>query len=214
MKSLLVNYNFDPGWLLDYPKLDVLLYDRSDDKIERDLTQYGAVYKTKNLGDVDYDKLSFLVENYNNLPDIFLWSKTNIFKFVDEKDFQKALKNKEFTPLLKYDHRIYADRFGEVNKYIGTHYGQMYAERADSWFFNTGLDSSGQFKNWQDWTRKFFLPNEPYIPFAPGGSYILTKDRIRRYSKDFYEELRNTLPYAAHPVEAHCCERSYYYLWR
>jgi hypothetical protein len=69
MKALLVNYNFDPAWLKDYLNLEVTIYDRSDDGIERNLTQYGAVYKTKNTGDVDYDKLTYLVENYDNLPD-------------------------------------------------------------------------------------------------------------------------------------------------
>lgn len=190
------------------------MYDRSDDGVERDLTQYGKVFKTENRGDVDFDKLSYLVENYDNLPDVFLWSKTNIFKFVDEETLKKALQDNVFKPLLKTDHKTYSDKFGEVNKYIGTAYGAMYAERADSWYFNTGLDSSGRFHNWQEWARNFRLPNDVYVPFAPGGSYILTSDVVRRHSKDLYEEMRDTLPYAKHPVEAHCCERSYFYLWR
>lgn len=223
MKAVLVNYNYDPTWLKDYD-LDVVLYDRSDDQffsagsgggqlLPRDLTQYGEVYKTKNLGDVDFDKLSWLVDNYDTLPEVFLWSKTNIFKFVDEKDLKKALKNKVFQPLLKYDHKIYSNQFGEVNKYIGTAYGKMYAEANNSWYFHAGLDSSGRFKNWNEWARTFHLPVEPFIPFAPGGSYILTRERVHRYAKDLYAAMCETLPYAQRPVEAHCCERSYFYLW-
>lgn len=210
MKTILVNYSYDPAWLKDYPELEVTLYDRSDDGIERNLTQYGKVFKTKNLGDVDCDKLSWLIENYNNLPDVFLWSKSNIFKFVDEDQLKKALKNKGFMPLLKQDHRTYSDKWGTVNFYRDG----MYHERNDSWFFNAGLDTVGRFGSWDEWALAFALPREANIPFAPGGSYILTKERVRRYSKDYYESMRDCLPYAKHPVEAHCAERSYYYLWR
>lgn len=213
MKAILINYRFDPEWLLDHPELEPIIYDRSDDGVERDLTKYGAVYKTQNRGDVDFDKLSYLVENYHDLPEVFLWSKTNIFKFVDYVSFKKALKSKEFQPLLKQDHRIYSDQFGEVNKYVGTAHGLMYAERADSWFFHAGLDNAGRFKSWQDWALHFRLPQEAFIPFAPGGSYLLTRETVHKHSKDVYEEMRDTLPYAAHPVEAHCAERSYYLLW-
>lgn len=214
MQTILSNYCFTPEWLKDYPELEVTLYDRSDDGIERNLTQYGKVYKTENKGDVDFDKLSWLVENYDSLPDVFLWSKTNIFKFVDEPTFKKALQNKGFTPLLTQDHKIYSDQFSEVNKYIGTQYGPVYAERNDSWFFHAGLDVSGRFNNFNDWCRTFGLPIESYVPFAPGGSYLLTKEAVHKHGKDIYEAMRDTLPYAKHPVEAHCCERSYFLLWR
>lgn len=210
LKTLLVNYNFDPSWLKEYPELDVTIYDRSDDGIERNLPQYGATYRTLNRGDVDYDKISWLIENYDNLPDLFLWSKSNLFKFITKEEWDKIKDNKKFTPILTQNHKTYSDRLGVVCKYEG----RIYKERSDSWFFNAGLDTSGRFKNWGDWIQYFHLPDESFIPFAPGGSYILTPEKIRRYSRDFWEEMKNTLPYAQRPVEAHCCERSYYYLFR
>jgi hypothetical protein len=210
LPAILVNYCYEPTWLKDYPNLEVTMYDRSDDQIERNLTQYGTVYKTENRGDVDFDKLSYLIENYDNLPEVFLWSKTNLFKYCDEETFKEALKTPQFTPLLGKDHRIYSDQYGPVNRYNG----KMYEERNNSWFFNAGLDSSGRFNNWQEWCDTFNLPQTQFIPFAPGGSYLLTRERVHRYSRDFYEKMRDTLPYAAHPVEAHCCERSYFLLWR
>ena len=209
LPALLVNYNYSPDWLLQYPEIQPVIYDRSDDGIERNLPQYGATYKTKNIGDVDYDKLGWLIENYDNLPDYFLWSKSNLFKFIAKEELDKIKDNKVFTPVLTQNHITYGDYNGTVCKYEGG----IYKERADSWFFNQNLDTSGRFKNWGDWIRYFHLPEEHFIPFAPGGSYILTPESIHRYSKDFYEEMRNTLPYAQHPVEAHCCERSYWYLW-
>ena len=208
MKAILINYNYDPTWLTNYPELDVTLYDRSDDGVERNLTQYGAVYKTKNIGDVDYDKLGWLIENYDTLPGVFLWGKSNLFKFVDESNFKRAIKNGVFAPLLKLDHRVYFDRFGRVNFYSGG----MYHERNDNWFFNATVPK--YFRTWDAWCLHFGLPRESYIPFAPGGNYLLTKERVHRYSRDFYEDMRSKLPHAQRPAESQAAERSYYLLWQ
>ena len=208
--AILVNYGYDPTWLKDYPDLEVVLYDRSDDGVERNLTQYGKVYRTKNEGDVDYDKLGYLIENYDTLPDVFVWGKSNLFKYVSEPYFKEALEKKEFTPLLKFDHRTYKDKFGVVCRYAGP----IYEERADSWFFNNPDLANKNFKSWDEWATHFRLPKTHFIPFAPGGNYLLTRERVHRYSRDFYEEMRQTLPYAMHPAEAHACERSYYLLWK
>lgn len=209
MKATLVNYNYDPVWFEDYTDLDVTIYDRSDDGVERNLTQYGSVYKTPNLGDVDADKLGYLIENYDTLPDVFLWGKTNLLKYCDEEYFKQALGKGEFAPLLKFDHKTYSDRIGVVCRY---HAG-IYEERADSWFFNNPALAT-KCPNWETWCDKFRLSKTQFIPFAPGGNYILTRERVHRYSKDFYKEMRDTLPYATHPAEAHACERSYFLLWR
>lgn len=209
LPAILINYNFTPDWLKDYPNLEVTIFDRSDDGIERNLTTFGKVYKTQNMGDVDADKIGYLIENYDDLPEYFLWGKTNLFKFISEEEWQKVQKNKEFTPLLTQNHKTYSDGMGVVCKYEGN----MYKERNDSWYFNAGLHSNGHFVNWSEWAQEFSLPQERYIPFAPGGNYILTKEKVHRYSRDFYQRMRDMLVYAQHPVEAHLAERSYLYLW-
>lgn len=206
--AILVNYCFDPVWLKEYLNLEITLYDRSDDGIERELTQYGAVYNTKNVGDVDYDKLGWLIENYDKLPEVFLWGKSNLFKYVDEGYFNEMLLKGEFAPLLKLDHKTYSDNFGVVCKYEGG----IYKERADNWFFN--CTTPKYFKTWDEWCLHFGLPREGFIPFAPGGNYILTRERVHRYSRDFYADMRNMLPHTQRPAEAQAAERSYYLMWR
>lgn len=216
LPAVLVNFSYDPEWLLRYPDIEpIVIYDRTEGPADH-LLKYGApVKKTPNLGDVDHDKLTWLIENYDNLPDVFLWSKTNLFKFISEDEFKKVRLNSAFTPLLTLSHRIYPDRFGAVNGYKGTEHGPIYCERQDvtDALFRV-LDNRGHFNCWEDWARTFMLPVEQYIPFAPGGSYILTRETVHKHSRDIYEAMRDTLPYAQRPVEAHMCERSYFYLWR
>lgn len=209
MKAVLVNYNYDPEWLKDYPQLEVILFDRSDDGVERNLIQYGSVYKTTNLGDVDYDKLSWLVENYDTLPDVFLWGKTNLFKFVEKDYFDEMLSKREFAPLLKFNHKTYSDKFGQVCFYRE----DMYWERADNWFFHAGGVDVRNVKSWEQWCDMFAIPKSAYTPFPPGGNYILTKERVHRYSRDMYKAMRDLMPHSRRPVEAQCAERSYYRLW-
>ena len=208
MQAILVNYNFTPTWLFDYPDLDYLIYDRSeDDKWLKDFPKE-RIIKTENKGNVDYDKLSYLVDNYDSLPDVFLWSKTNLFKFITKEEFDKVKDNTKFTPLLTQNHRTYSDNLGPICYYSGG----MYHERNNSWYLQEVAPK--YIHSWEDWAKLFFLPTPNFIPFAPGGSYILTRERVHRYSRDFYEEMRDMLPYAQLPGEAQCAERSYYLLWK
>jgi len=114
-----------------------------------------------------------------------VWGKSNLFKYVDEELFKKALENNDFTPLLKLDHTTYSDKMGVVCKYEGN----IYCERADSWFFNNPA-LSRRIHSWQEWCNIFMLPQGAFIPFAPGGNYLLTRERVHRYSKDFYVGMR------------------------
>lgn len=209
MQATLINFNYDPTWLKEYD-FDVTIYDRSDDGVERNLQRYGKVFKTKNIGDVDYDKLGYLIEYYDKLPEVFLWGKTNLFKFISKEEFDKVRHNSVFTPLLSMSHKTYSDKFGQVCYYRDP----LYYERADSWYFNTSGVDAKYFHNWKDWALEFGLPLIQYVPFAPGGNYILTKEVVHRYSRDFYEKMRNTMPHSFRPAEAQAAERSYTLLWQ
>ncbi len=204
MKAFLVNYNFTPTWLLT-SGLDYLIHDRSDSKeYLKDFPQDRIVYE-ENLGQVDYPKLSFLADSYDTLPEVFLWGKTNLFKYISEEEYEKLKDNQMFTPLLTQNHPTYDDRLGAVNYYSG----RMYHERIDLMRFPTMYVRSHR-----EFLHAFSLPAPQYIPFAPGGNYILTKDTVHKYSRDYYARMRDILPYERDPGEAQFAERSYYLMWR
>lgn len=210
MKAVLVNYNYTPSWLLEdkYSFLDYLIYDRSDDGIDhlKDFDQ-SKIIKTENLGNVDYDKLNYLIDNYNKLPEVFLWGKTNLFKYITKEEYDKVKNNKTFTPLLTQNHKTYDDQNGTVCFYRG----EMYHERNDSWYLNQL--TSKYFSSFNDFAWGFQLPSPFFLPFAPGGNYILTREKVHKYSVDFYIKMASFLPYCREPAEAAMCERSYYLLW-
>lgn len=207
MHAILVNHNFTPTWLLD-SGLDYFIYDRSDTKDYLKDFPPERVKHTDNVGQVDYDKLRHLHDHYDDLPDVFLWGKTNLFKYITEEEWNKIKDNREFTPLLTQNHKTYADNLGVVCYYQDG----MYYERNDSWY--SSIFPSKYYSNYKDFAHDFALPNPHYLPFAPGGNYILTKEAVYKYSRDFYKGLAEILPYAREPVEAQMCERSYYNIWK
>ncbi len=206
--AVMVNYNHDPmDWWLEYGFDDAIMYDRSDDGQFRSFA--AKTFNTPNKGNVDYDKLGYLIEHYDNLPDLFFWGKSNIHKYCPKDELDVLMKRKEFTPILTKTHKTYSDKFGVVCRYNG----EIYEERADGWIFNNP-DLSHMCPSWDAWTLEFGLPRTQFIPFAPGGNYLLTRERVHRYGRDFYERMRDTLPYAMNPAEAHAAERSYFLLWK
>lgn len=209
MKAVLVNYSYTPTWLLEpeYSDLDYMIADRSDSKEWLKDFPQERIHYTENKGNVDFDKLSYLVEFYDDLPEVFLWGKTNLFKSISKEEFDKVRHTKEFTPLLTMDHKTYSDRISRVCYYAAG----MYHERNDSWYFNS---LPYQYKNYYEFAKDFSLPSPEYLAFAPGGNYILTRERVHRYGKDFYDRLRSILPYSPNPAEAHAIERTYYTLWK
>lgn len=202
--KVLVNYNFtpDPTWIGE----DYLIYDRSDDGVEH-LKDFdpAKIIKTENVGNVDFDKLNYLVDNYDNLPDVFLWGKTNLFKYITPEEYEKVKDNQIFTPLLTQGHRTYSDNIGIVNYYSGG----IYHERNPLLY---SIDYK-YFKDYSEFAHALGLPSPYYLPFAPGGNYILTKEKVYMYSRDLYEKMASILPYCKEPLEAHFCERAYYSMW-
>lgn len=206
MKAVLVNYQYTPEWLKEYD-FDYIIYDRSEeDKWLEDFPKE-RIIKTENRGNVDYDKLTYLVENYDELPAVFLWGKTNLFKYITKEEFDEALKTPDFKPLLTKNHKEYGDKLGPIAFYKDG----MYHERNDSWYL---YQHSTFFPTWQAWAETFHLPNPNYLAFPPGGNFLLTRERVHRYSRDFYDDMRSTLSYCQLPGEAQLCERTYYLLWR
>lgn len=206
LKACLVNYNYQPQWLTDYD-FDVTLYDRSDDGIPRTFAAK-EVIKTENRGNVDYDKLYYLHDFYDELPEVFLWGKTNLFKYITEQEFIEVKDNKVFTPLIRQDHKTYRDQTGLVNYY--DQFG-IYYERNDSWYLG---QHPAKCQTFSEWAAYINIPSPAYIPFAPGGNYLLTRETVHRYSRDLYKRMADTMPYCTLPGEAQLAERSYYLLWK
>jgi hypothetical protein len=202
MKAIFINHNFTPDWIHEY-NFDYLIYDRSDSKkYLRDFPQDRITY-TDNIGNVDRDRLAYIVENYDDLPDVFLLSKTNLFKYITKEEFDKVKDNKTFTPLLTQNHKVYEP----ICRYVDG----MYEEINNSWYVPAFFT---QYLTYNDWAKELGLPTPEYLQFPPGGNFIVTREVIHRHPKLFYKKLKSMLEYTELPAEAQFVERTYYTLWK
>lgn len=210
MKAILINYEFVPEWLKD-SGLDYEIWDRSETQGLLDGFPADRLRKTENRGNVDYDKLTWIVENYDALPDVFLWGKTNLFKYVTPERFEEVKNAKEFVPLLKYDHpEVMCDWAPSIP--FSFYQDGIYHDLNNSWYLN--VVPAYRYRTYGEFAKDFLLPSPAYLPFAPGGNYILTRAVVHRYGRDFYDKMRSILPYCQLPGEAQMLERTYYTLWK
>lgn len=193
MKFILSRFNHDMSWMKDYPDAEFVIYDRSEKPMQ------GSIV-VPNIGSDIYDKFTYIIDNYDNLPDVAIYSKANIFKYITKEEFDKVKDNKGFTPLLTQYHKTYLPicyyedgLYNELNNrwYLEAHL----AKRADELFELLGTSA------------------QEYLAFAPGSNYILPKENILQHPKEYYEKLRSYLDWSVYPGEAQILERHLYYIW-
>lgn len=195
MKIIASNYGADCSWIPKETE-DYFIYDRTGCGLEKSIL-------VPNIGNADYDRLTYIIDNYESLPDVFMLIKSNLFKYITKEEFDNVKNNTTFTPLLTQNHKTYEP----VCRYVDG----MYEELNNSWYVP---QFESKFYSYDEWAEHMELPTPEYLRFAPGGNYILTPKEIHKHTKDFYIKMRDTLSHAVLPAEAHMVERSYYTLWK
>ena len=195
MKYILSRFNHNISWVKDYTD-DVILYDRSEEKIPNSIP-------TPNIGSDLYDKFTYIIDNYENLPEVALYSKANLFKYISKEEFEKLKDNKIFTPLLTQNHKTYLP--------VCYYKDNIYWEINDMWYLGSHFCKNRMIPH--ELQQILGISEMEYLPFAPGSNYILPKENILKHSKKFYELLRSYLEWDRYPGEAQILERGLYILW-
>ena len=149
--------------------------------------------------------MSFIVENYEHLPDVCVFVKDNVLeRHITREEFDKVIGNKTFTPLLTQKH--------EEKEGICYYKDGMYYEVNNSWFFSSY--PSKYFHSYNEFADIMGLPKPDFIPFAPGASYIVPKENILKHPKEFYQKLLEFCSWSQINAESHCIERALYIIWK
>ncbi len=196
MKYILSRYNHDISWLKDYTD-DYVIYDRSEIPVKEAIVM-------PNIGSDIYDKLTYIIDNYDNLPDIAIYTKANIFKYISKGEFDLIKDNKTFTPILTQNH--------PVREGVSYYKDGMYYEINNSDYIK--MHPTRHFNLFPDFAKAIGIDSPKYLPFAPGSNYIIPRENILKHSRDFYVKLRSYLMAEGYPGEAMFLERSLYLLWK
>lgn len=192
MKWIISRYNHDISYLKDYTD-DYVIYDRSEKPIEN-------VIVVPNIGTDIADKFKFIIDNYDNLPDVAVYTKANLWKYISKEEFDLLDKTK-FQPLLTQHHNTYMP--------ICFYKDKMYYEINNYFYLNPHPA-----KYAKEIKEIFKMDEREYNAFAPGSNYIVPRENILRHSKEFYEKLRSYLTWDRYPGDAQLLERNLYYLWK
>lgn len=195
----LSRYNQDVGWVAEYAP-SMILYDRSDNPVP-------GSNIVPNLGTDISDKLHFIIVNYHNLPDVCVYTKANLWKYISKEEFDKVKDNKEFTPLLTMNHRTYD---GPDGKPVCYYKDGIYWEINNGWY----LSQHPVRHDPKEVMEAVGIAGMDYVPFAPGSNYILTKENIRKHPVEYYIKLHNYLMWAVYPGEAQIIERGLYTIFK
>jgi hypothetical protein len=200
------NHNNDVNWVKEYDN-DYLIYDRSDNDSFIDGLKY---VKSPNVGYNIYDIMTFIIDNYNNLPDVTTFCKGNIFpRHVSKELFENVMNSQCFTPI--FDFTLHNPQM-PISMFSSDGY---YSEINNSWYMGTWHPRKYVTTNYNDFLDYIFEnPLHPnYITFVPGANYVVPKNYILKYPVEFYMNLRKFVSYEHLPIEAHIIERSLYTIW-
>jgi hypothetical protein len=216
MKKLIVsNYNSDLEWLKitydhGFSSKNIIIYDRSD--VEKNWSHLGISIRSPNVGENIYDMMRFIVENYDNLPNISIFIKGNLFSRLEDD----GISTNYYTTPEKFFRSLHAEYFLPIERFHpSTSFninGGGYIE--PSWYQHQA--PSKYFTSYSQLMELLFENpiNPEFIRFAPGGNYVVPKGNILKYSKSLYEKL---MLYCSHCevvcTEAYLIERSLYAIW-
>lgn len=210
-KNFLVisSYNNDVSWVPTYTE-NYVIYDRSDIEVPHEGVDPKKLIKSPNVGYNLYDYFTFIIDNYENLPDCIIFAKGNIFpRHLRQEYFDSVMNNDFFTPLI--DRKMHGRSSWPISFFDKK--DGLFHELNTSWY--TKYFKTKYFKKYLDFLR-FCFKNQVwqiYTRFAPGANYIVTKEHILRLPKVFYENLRTFVSHTTLPGEAHIVERALYDIW-
>lgn len=187
MQIVVNNFHGDDlSWL---PEGEVFVYDKKD----------------KNVGSNIYDYMSWIVDHYDSMDDLVMFTKGNMLKrHITPEEWELVKNNKTFTPLLTQNH--------QTSPPICWYEDGLFCERADYWFVETyGVKNNDALEQMID---VLGVRDKKYFCFSPGACWIVPRENILKNPKTLYEVLREAVAYSPNPGEAHLIERSLYYLWK
>lgn len=222
------NYNNDLDWVSDYPNPH-LIYDKTWAGGVTDNDNSGLIppsnlkerYPNYNITNGDpngyniSDYMTFIVDHYDNLPDVVCFVKGNtIGRHVSKEVFDRLINNKCFTPIEDWKSHD-PNQQALLNGYAMISCDGGWMETNDSWYLNHPKHPTKYFQNYNNFLRFCFkdpvLPK--YVRFPPGGNFVVPKEYILKYDKIFYQNLRTFTRHTRVSGEGQMIERALFTIW-
>lgn len=198
-------YDGSVSWVELLPKDQYILYAKSP----LNNPHISNVHSRPNVGYNIDSYLTFIIDCYENLPELVIFCKNNVVgRHVSSEVFEHACASKVFTPI---EDSSYWDRLKFPTSVVANDGG--YLEFNNSWYSNKY--PLRYFSNYNDFYKFIFdvsvIP--VYLRFAPGANYVVPRENILIRSRQFYINLRKLIAHATNSCEAHYVERTLVAIW-
>lgn len=208
-------YNEDLRWLEEFTDNYFII-----NKGQNNLSYiFANKFQRPNYGGNQYDICQFIVDNYDDLPELICFVQGFPFDHCHKDVFQQLVNNTSFTALESYGgipegeyHKKDVDGgYMELNNswYIAAHNEKLLSENKEI---------TCKFDSYDDFMHSLFSDYQPldFIRFTPGSQYIVTKQDCLHYSKAFWQRLMDFLPKTDvnGGTEAHLLERALFYIFK
>jgi hypothetical protein len=218
------NYNNDLDWVKDFSNPHIIYdktwnggYYRNDSdeqfgpsKAKEKWPDYNIVNGDPNGYNIS-DYMTFIVDNYDNLPDVTVFCKGNTFpRHVTREKFESLVNLKCFAPIEEW--RVHNSPSMPIAMF-SCDGGWM--EINNSWYLNHPQHPTKYFSNYNHFLS--FCFEDPVLPkytrFPPGGNFIVPKQYILKYDKIFYQNLKTIVSHSRVPGEGQLVERALFTIW-
>jgi len=199
-------YEGDLAWLPELSKGNYIVYTKRP--IDTDKIDKNKIIQLPNVGYNIHSYFTYIVDNYESLPDYIVFCKSNVFPRHVSKDlFYELSLRKVFTPIED------PSRWKNIYPISILSSDNGYLELNNNWYFRQY--NYKYFRNFDAFfTFIFDCKRAPrYLRFAPGANYVVPKQNILLRSKNFYLNLLRLTEYSQLPCESHMIERALYSIW-
>ena len=205
---LVSSFNHDLSWLPRYTD-NYMVFERGlgsgiPPQLDRE-----KIRNVSNNGSNFADYFTYIIENYESLPEVVFLIKGNVFpRHVRQHIFDTYTNKREPCSIIdRKEHRTNfpLDFFGKDG---------MYRELNTDWFVHTGVPWK-HFQSLDSLLSHFdrSLKRKLYTRFTIGAEYITTREYIQKIPKSIYEDLLQIVSHGGQPIgytaECYIVERAF-----
>lgn len=201
-KIIVARYNEDIRWL-NTEMNNCIIYNKGDKlNIDNEII-------LENIGRESETYLHYIITNYNNLPDIVVFTQGRIADHIGKNDVNFLLRIKNDI-LIQSQSRNYIIHF-DVGQNI--HWDKTWNLRNDGYYLKDNYKNNKPI-TFIEWFKTNINENYPNpIAIYPAALFAVRKENILNKPLDYYKKLILEVNHHINSTEGHFFERSWYYIF-
>lgn len=201
-KIVVARYNENVDWLKKERKNCVIYNKGKHLRLKNEI-------QCPNKGRESETYLRYIIENYNELPDIIVFTQGKIQDHLGKDDINILLNLKNQANLHNKS-QLFLEHY---KSYINWDFDPMWNYKNGNWYLKDNYKNNEKklFINWFQENIQSIYPNP--IRVYKNGIFAVKKEYILKHPIKYYIQLRDELTHHDNPAEGHFFERSWYYIF-